>query len=309
MILSAGLSPVWQQILVFDRLTSGEVNRAVEVQWCASGKSLNAARAVQALQGAGYTISTCGGRTGRELHDEFTRDQIPAHWIETTSATRICTTVIERQTGLVTELVENAPPLTTAELEQFEATFLALRSDARVITLSGSLPPVIDGPPPVALYQRLLQDGPAAILDGRGAELLAALPERPLLIKPNRAELAATCGHTLPDESAVLNAMRELNRAGAVWVLVTQGPGDVLLSSAGEAFRLSPPTGPVVNPIGCGDCLTGGVAVAIAEGAEMIDAARLGIGAAVDNLGELLPARLDRSRVEACAERVVVSRI
>ena len=31
MILSAGLTPAWQQILVFDRFRYGEVNRAAEV--------------------------------------------------------------------------------------------------------------------------------------------------------------------------------------------------------------------------------------------------------------------------------------
>ena len=38
MIVAAGLTPAWQQILRFDALRLGEVNRAVEAHWCASGK-------------------------------------------------------------------------------------------------------------------------------------------------------------------------------------------------------------------------------------------------------------------------------
>jgi len=40
-ILVAGLTPAWQQILRFDDFRPGEVNRASEVQWCCSGKVLN----------------------------------------------------------------------------------------------------------------------------------------------------------------------------------------------------------------------------------------------------------------------------
>ena len=47
MILSAGLTPAWQQILVFDGFRYGEVNRAAEAVWCASGKVFNAGIAAQ----------------------------------------------------------------------------------------------------------------------------------------------------------------------------------------------------------------------------------------------------------------------
>ncbi len=49
MILAAGLSPAWQQIVVLDALSVGEVNRAREVHWCASGKVLNVGLALHCL--------------------------------------------------------------------------------------------------------------------------------------------------------------------------------------------------------------------------------------------------------------------
>jgi hypothetical protein len=39
-----------------------------------------------------------------------------------------------------------------------------------------------------------------------------------------------------------------------------------------------------------------------------VDAIRFGIGAAADNVGQLLPARLDPQRVASFAERVQVTR-
>ena len=49
MILAAGLSPAWQQIMTLAELRIGEVNRARDVQWCASGKVLNVGLALHRL--------------------------------------------------------------------------------------------------------------------------------------------------------------------------------------------------------------------------------------------------------------------
>ena len=61
MILSAGLTPAWQQILVFDSFRYGEVNRAAQVVWCSSGKVFNAGIAAHLLGGPSLTLATVGG--------------------------------------------------------------------------------------------------------------------------------------------------------------------------------------------------------------------------------------------------------
>ena len=50
-ILSAGLSPAWQQIMVFREFRYAEVNRAAEVHWHAQGKVINAGIAAHHLGG------------------------------------------------------------------------------------------------------------------------------------------------------------------------------------------------------------------------------------------------------------------
>ncbi len=314
MIIAAGLSPAWQQVLVFDEIAVGEVNRAAEAVWCASGKVLNVSRAILLLGADGQTVCPIGGRPGDAIRDEFLADGIAACWISTDVPTRVCTTVVERASGCVTEFVENATAISADELSAFEAAYAeALRevsgeesAAASVAVLTGSLPEIEGQGKPVGLYRRLLADGPRAILDVRGPELHEALQERPLLVKPNRHELASTVGRPLPDDAAVWGAMRELNAAGAEWVLVTAGAGEVFLSSQTAAWTFVPPRVPVVNPIGCGDCLAAGIAVAISEGADMADAVRFGLGAAADNVGQLLPARLDRDRANRHAQAVTV---
>jgi tagatose 6-phosphate kinase len=311
MILSAGLSPAWQQILTFDAVRVGHVNRATSAWWCASGKVLNVARAVQSLGGDGHTLCTIGGLSGEAIRSEFAADGISASWIETVTSTRVCTTLIDRShtPPQVTELVENALPVTVEELAAFEQAWHERSADADLAVLTGSLPVVADLGRPTGLWSRMLAGGPPAILDVRGPELLAALPHQPLLVKPNREELAGTVGRSLDDHNDVIAAMRELNEAGAQWVLVTDGPRPALLSSSDQLWRLTPPTSEVVNPIGCGDCLTAGIAVFLEASQKMVPAVRFGMAASVVNLGQLLPARLSLEQVEQTVQDVTVDEV
>jgi tagatose 6-phosphate kinase len=311
MIFSAGLSPAWQQILTFDAVRIGRVNRATSAWWCASGKVLNVARAVQSLGGDGHTLCTTGGLSGEAIRSEFAADGISATWIETQTSTRVCTTLIDHSHSppQVTELVENALPVTVEELAAFEHAWHEQCSESDLAVLTGSLPLVSDLGRPTGLWSRLLAGGPSAILDIRGPELLAALPHKPLLVKPNREELADTVNRSLNDDGDVIAAMRELNDAGAQWVLVTDGPRPAFLSSRDQLWRLIPPTREVVNPIGCGDCLTAGIAVFLEVSDEMIHAVRFGMAASVVNLGQLLPARLSLEQVEQTVQDVTVDEV
>jgi fructose-1-phosphate kinase PfkB-like protein len=342
-ILAAGLSPAWQQIMVFDEFSPGEVNRACEVHWCGSGKVLNVGIALSRLsrgrsaaplsspgevgrgekretdhstlslpspsEGEGFqcrTLSVIGPRARAAIEPEFEELGVDCRWIEAAAETRICTTIIDRSTGRTTELVENAPLLTTDEVERFRVAFAEEAARANVFVLTGSLPPGCESRHVAESLRdseaRLGETRPLAI---RGPELLAALACRPFCVKPNRDELAATLGRQLVLDDDLHAAMRELNDRGAEWVVVTQGAQAVWALHEGKAYKFQPPRiENVVNPIGSGDCLAAGIAWAIASGKEMVEAIQLGIAAACDNVGQLLPARIDPGRIAELQRRV-----
>jgi 1-phosphofructokinase family hexose kinase len=300
MILCAGLSPAWQHTLIFDALRMGEVNRAREVHWCASGKVINAARAVHRLaahEGGGLrgrALTALGGVTGDATRAALAAEGLDAALLPVRAATRVCTTVIGRAEGSITELVEEAGSLGSADLDGFRALFRAEAGRAKAMVLTGSLP---TGTP--ADYHRTLIEGIAVptILDIRGPELLATLPLKPFLVKPNREELARTVGQPIGDETELVTAMQELVRRGAQWVLVSQGAEAVWVAGDGRLHRFRPPRVEVVNPIGSGDSLAGGIAFGIASGLAPLDAIRLGIAAAVENATSLLPGYIDPASV------------
>lgn len=301
MILAAGLTPAWQRIMAFDAFRVGEVNRAAETHACASGKVLNVGLALARLGAPSLTLAPLGGDAFEWVEREFSELGARRRWIRTASPTRTCTTILDRSSGRTTELVENAAPLSDEELSEFALAFRELGGQAKIVTLSGSAP----AGAPADYYRDLLRslprnsEKPRAIVDARGAELIAALDAQPFLVKPNYDELASTLGRTFLDEIEMLAAMRELHRRGAEWVVVTRGAGRVWATRGIEWIRFDPPPiDRVMNPIGCGDCLAAGLAWRLLAGDDVPRAIEFGLAAAAQNAAELLPARLDPDRLQ-----------
>jgi 1-phosphofructokinase family hexose kinase len=306
LIVAAGLTPAWQQIMRFDSFRPGQVNRARELHWCASGKVLNVAVALAHLGAECETVALVGGATGEQIEREFQSLGIRRQWAWTHWATRTCTTILDVESGQATELVENAGPVTHSELDSFAATFHDSVAKAQLVVLTGSLP----ARAPNSFFRDLLATVTVPmILDIRGPELIKTL-ERPVFaVKPNREELAATLARDLSGDRELQSAMRELNARGAEWVIVTDGPRPAWASSATGIYRFFPVQIEVCNPIGSGDCLAAGFAWATGQGREPQAAIRYGLAAAAENARQILPARLDPEAVLRRAQEVKFERV
>lgn len=304
MIVTAGLSPAWQQILTFRTFELGQVNRARSADWCASGKVLNVGLALHRLCGHSRVLCvTDDGPAGAAMQADFECQGVATHWIKTQAVTRVCTTLIDLHTEQTTELVENAPSLTQEDLQQFYQAFELETREATVVVLTGSLPSGV----PSDFYRRLIESTSAAvILDARGPELREALLAKPFLIKPNVSELSKTVRRPLESEADIWEAMQELQAAGATSVVVSRGDEPMLAVCRDERFRVYPAAESVVNPIGCGDCLAAGIAWQLSRGAEFSSLLKYGAAAAAANLQQLLPARIDNARVEELCHRIQV---
>ena len=303
MILVAGLTPAWQQTICLGELQVGQVNRARTTHWCASGKVVNVGLALHFLGGPSRTLTPVGGASGDEISTDLAALGASARWIRTAASTRVCTTNIDETAKVITELVENTGPLEAGEVANFIQAYGEEAAAAAMVVLTGSLPQRVSK----ELFCQLLRHTKSpAILDIRGEELLAALPQRPLLVKPNREELEHSLGRKLASDQALLEGMHELNERGAQWVLVTQGAGPVWLTSSADVFRFHPPKVQVVNSTGCGDCLTAGVAWSLRNGCDMIRAVQFGLAAAAVKAESLLPCRFDASRVAERAGAITI---
>ncbi|QDT89223.1 1-phosphofructokinase family hexose kinase [Gimesia algae] len=306
MIIAAGLSPAWQQILEVNSLEIGEVNRCQSAHWSASGKVINVAIAVRHLDIPCETIFSAGGYTRDLIEADLMRLQVPCRILDQQNPTRICTTVLDRSTGQTTELVENATAVSAAEVSMFATEYCQHASSADVVVLTGSLPAGASA----SLYHDLLAETDCpVILDARGPELEAALTQCPFLVKPNLEELEQTLAYSLSSTDQMIKGMQEINQRGATWVVTSQGKDALWATSEQQVYRFTPATAKVVNPIGCGDSLAAGIACGIHDGRSVPDAIRWGMAAAADNLTQLLPARLSKTSVQAFFDQIEMEQL
>ncbi len=309
-ILTFGLTPAFQRIMLFDTLRVDHVNRAVKIISCVSGKATNAAIGVETLTRTGQSVllTPLAGPMRPEMIRELDGLGVRLRNLPVRTPTRTCTTLIDRQNRACTELVENGQPLEEDELDEIVAIFREEAKTADMLILTGSLP--VDCPKDY--YRRLLDslDAPVPFLcDFRGEELLHVLPLGPLFVKPNREELATTLQTALASPEDIRAGMEELNRHGARHVVITDGPRAVYLSGGNEFHRLAPipcEESQIVNPIGCGDAMCAAIAWAHVNGENAAQAVRIGMAAANLNLRSLLPCRLDPGAVRDLAEGVTV---
>ncbi len=263
--------------MIFDHLAIDEVNRALSVQNTASGKSINVGRVLHTLGEDSFSAGFAGGDAGRTLRRELESAGIPCAMIETAAPTRTCITLIDQSNKTATELVEEAGPVTPAEIT---ALFQAIKdciASAEMLILSGSLAPGV-APDFYAQCCRLAAEANAiTIVDARGGPLLLALREKPFLIKPNRAELSASIGMPVADDAQVIAAIGALmERPDAPqWAVITMGK-DGAIASDGKAFwRIGTVKIEAISAVGSGDAFTAGLAAGIHRGQTVPEACRL----------------------------------
>ncbi len=255
MILVVGLSPAWQRTLEFDSLVPGKVNRAVRVSEMASGKGVNVARVARQLGAKVRLLTVAGGCRGRQLMAGLPSAVVV---VRVKAETRICQTLMAG--GVITELVEEAGPLSRAEVASVMRHFDRQQARARLIVLSGSVPAGCGDD----FYARLIRRARVPVLvDAHGRQLSHAMAARPLVVKVNRDEF------------------RE--GAGAEWVVISDGPRPVGVRHGRERFTVTPPRVNAVNTIGCGDAMMAGMAVALARGEAMPAAVRFGVACGAAN--------------------------
>jgi tagatose 6-phosphate kinase len=302
-ILCIGTTPATQRVMVFHKLTLDAVNRAATTWDGVAGKSVNVAKVLKSLGEQPVATGFLGGDRGEQLRSDLEARGIKLDFVTVASRTRQCTTLLDRSAGTQTELVEESQPVTTADYEELMLVVRRRVSSCRAVVMSGTITP--GGPVDLYFQSTLLahETGAMAVVDAQGAALLEALRAKPSLVKPNRAELAATLSRELNDERAVMSAIQELCERGAQRVVVTAGKQPALAFDGQRWWRVHAPRIVAVNPIGSGDAFAAGLVWRLLRGDDLGEACRWASAAGAANALTLLAGEVERSEVEHLADQ------
>ena len=309
MILCIGTTPASQRVMIFHKLMLGAVNRAVATLDGPAGKSINVAKVLKALGEQPVTTGFLGGYRGEYLRAALAEKGIESNFLTVSTPTRQSITVIDESAGTHTELVEESRPVEPADFDKLMAIVRRRASECRAMVMSGT---IVSGGP-ATLYHDCTRLAEAAralsVVDAHGTALLEALKAKPGLVKPNRAELAATIGRRLADEADTMQAMRELCERGAQRVAVTTGKEPVLAFDGKSFWRITVPQIKAVNTIGSGDAFTAGLVWRLVRGDDLGEACRWGSAAGAANALTPMPGEVNRADVDRLAHEVEATRI
>lgn len=255
MILTVTPNPAIDITYRIAGLRPGATNRVELVGRRFGGKGINVARVLHRAGDEVYALCPLGEDADEAL-SELARAGIPAGMVAVAGRARLCLIIEDTATGLTTTLNEPGTHAGAGFSDRLRRAVVARLHPGDVLVCSGSLPPFAEPDLVARLVTAAHERGCAALVDVTGEPLRRAAAAGAELLKPNRAELAATC----PDADGPLAGARELLRLGAQRVIVSLGAAGMLLVDADEALHAYLPRSIAGNPTGAGDALVAAVA-------------------------------------------------
>lgn len=280
--------------LMLDRYLWGAVDRIspeapvpvleVQEETLCIGGAANVAHTVVALGGAVALIGVIGeDDNGRALGAELRARNLPADGLVPLTArpTTTKTRVVARNQHLVRFDHESRAELTHGEVEQVWKRVLEALPSTDAIVVSDYGKGVITK----NLLDRLLPEakgrGIPVCVDPKDTHFMSY--EGVAVVTPNQHEAAEVLGYKLRDDALVSKAGTELlGRLGADAVLITRGSEGMSLFQTDKRSDLKAVARSVYDVTGAGDTVVATYALAIAGGAEPIEAAELANRAAGD---------------------------
>ncbi len=252
------------------------------------GGGINVSRAIRLLGGESTAFVALGGATGGQLLAGLRAEGIEPHVWACVGDTRMSLHVTDRAADSQYRFVMPGPtqPVEAGEALLDAVHACALRGGYAFVVASGSLLPGLPVDWFARLGARMRAAGIRLVVDTSGEPLAAALAGRPFLLKPDMTEWRSL-GRALqpaekPDDATSPDRLadRLIGQRAADVVILTLGADGALLAHDGVRLRIRPPKVVVSSEVGAGDSFVGALALGLARGWQIEDAARFGVVAA-----------------------------
>ncbi|MFI2617912.1 1-phosphofructokinase [Streptomyces sp. NPDC018584] len=292
MILTVTPNPSLDRTYEVPSLGRGEVVRATGDRMDPGGKGVNVSRAVAAAGVRTVAVLPLGGAPGALVATLLDEQGIEAAPVPVAGQTRSNIAVAEPD-GTLTKINAPGPELSEDEREALLTAVGERSAGAEWVACCGSLPRGLAPSWYAELVARAHAAGARIALDTSGPALLAALAERPDVVKPNAEELAGAVGRPLTTVGDAVKAAEELRELGAHAVLASLGADGQLLVDGSGAYFASAPVDAVRSNVGAGDSSLAGFLIAGGTGARALASAVAHGAAAVQLPGSVMPSPAD----------------
>lgn len=262
MIITVTINPAVDKTVEVNRLLPGGLNRIKKAKYDAGGKGINVSKTIRELGGESIATGFLGGSSGKIIEDVLDERNITHDFIRIKGETRTNIKVVE-ENGVLTELNEPGPVITSAELEQLTEKIAGYAGENTLFVLSGSVPESVDKQIYARLIRLIHEKGAFVLLDAEGELLRNALPEKPDFFKPNDKELAAYGGYAGEvSEEELISLACKIREEGTGTVALSMGEKGAFFT--GEGYKVFSPALKVQvhSTVGAGDAMAAALAFA-----------------------------------------------
>lgn len=273
MIHTVTLNPSIDFIVHISKLQLGELNRMTDDFKLPGGKGINVSRILKRIGSNSTALGFVGGFTGKFISDWLKQEKIVTNFTHVQEATRIN---IKLKSEAETEINGLGPTISEKEMGDLKKTLNTI-SAGDIVVLSGSTPASL----PSGFYQELIQiikeKKAEFVIDTTGADLLKALPQKPLLIKPNNHELAELYQTNFESVSAIIPYGEQLLANGAQHVIISMASAGALLFTKEGLYKSNVLKRPLKNSVGAGDSMIAGFIGTYEKTQDPIEAFKWGV--------------------------------
>ena len=256
MIYTVTLNPSLDYVMHLEQMTTGSVNRSNREEVYPGGKGINVSIVLNNLRIPNRALGFIAGFTGKEIENTLKRLGNDTDFILLDQG--ISRINVKLEATEETEINGMGPQITLSDLKELYAK-LEYLVEGDFLVLAGSIPKSV----PDSIYKDIMKmlshKKINFVVDATKDLLLNVLQYKPFLIKPNHIELAEMFNVKLKCDEDIITYARKLQEMGAQNVLISMGgEGSILITSEGEAVKMSVPKGTVINTVGSGDSMVAG---------------------------------------------------
>lgn len=256
MIYTVTLNPSIDYVVRLDSLVTGITNRTTSEEYYYGGKGINVSCVLAELDLESTALGFIAGFTGEAIEKGIRNDRIITDFIKLKSG--ISRINIKIKAGEETEINCQGPNIEASELDRLFAKLNRIE-DGDTLVIAGSVPNTV----PDDIYERMLEKIKGKkvriVVDATKKLLRNSLKYKPFLIKPNRQEISELFETEVKTEQQIEFYAKELQKMGAINVLVSLGhEGALLIDEFGEKHKAGVLKGKVINTVGSGDSMVAG---------------------------------------------------
>lgn len=311
MIAAVCANPCVDRAVYIDSFAYGGMNRIRHCREDGCGKGVNVAVACARLGMRAACIGIMPRERNALILERLAGAGCETEFVSCAGAVRVNTKVVDRASGVTTELNESGPAVSAREFEILIETAARWAKRCSHIVFSGSMPPGY----PADIYRTMIETVKAAapecscVLDADGALLAEGLKAAPHIVKPNRYELELLSGRKLPGIPDIHAEAVKLIGRGVQLAVVSLGADGAYITDGAEAYYAPAADVEVRNTMGAGDSMAAGLLLGLTRGRPLKEVFRSGMAAAASSLSAEGTGLVDAALFETYLSKIDIRRV